>query len=232
MEYYIKTILIGSYGCGKTSLFKRLTNDDFKSSHDSTIGVDYQSKIYVKDNISYKFAIWDTAGAKPFVPIIKSYFRGSYLAILIFDLNDQNSFNEMLEWWRIYNEECPNNYVILVGNKKDLINKKSNEINEINEINYGNINPLTIIEFIKQNKLPYFEISCKTKEGLTDLQEIILNHISSGIKDGSIKLGKNSGVKITSLDKNKYNSSKITDIFKIEEIDKHEKKNKKCCVLL
>lgn len=229
MEYYIKTILIGSYGCGKTSLFKRLTNDDFKSSHDSTIGVDYQAKIYVKDNISYKFAIWDTAGAKPFVPIIKSYFRGSYLAILIFDLNDQNSFNEMLEWWRIYNEECPNNYVILVGNKKDLINKKSNEINEIN---YGNINPLTIIEFIKQNKLPYFEISCKTKEGLTDLQEIILNHISSGIKDGSIKLGKNSGVKITSLDKNKYNSSKITDIFKIEEIDKHEKKNKKCCVLL
>ena len=63
MEYKFKIIVLGDFGCGKTSLLQRITDNIFSYSYVSTIGVDYFIKRYnhneifeehdiVKDNFS------------------------------------------------------------------------------------------------------------------------------------------------------------------------------------
>lgn len=63
MEYKFKIIILGDFGCGKTSLLQRITDNIFSYSYVSTIGVDYFIKRYnhtdifeeqeiVRDNIS------------------------------------------------------------------------------------------------------------------------------------------------------------------------------------
>lgn len=44
----LKVILTGEYGAGKSSIFRRFTNDTFVSSSDrnSTLGLDHLSKAY------------------------------------------------------------------------------------------------------------------------------------------------------------------------------------------
>ena len=63
MEYKFKIIVLGDFGCGKTSLLQRITDNIFSYSYVSTIGVDYFIKRYnhndifegqevVRDNVS------------------------------------------------------------------------------------------------------------------------------------------------------------------------------------
>ena len=51
-----KLILCGEYGVGKSSLFRRYTNDSFVTSTDrkSTLGLDHISKAYTVDDKAIK----------------------------------------------------------------------------------------------------------------------------------------------------------------------------------
>ena len=46
MEYKFKMIMLGDYGCGKTSFLNRITNQTYNNNYMSTIGVDYFIKKY------------------------------------------------------------------------------------------------------------------------------------------------------------------------------------------
>lgn len=41
VDYVFKYILVGNSGVGKSSILRRLTNNDFKESHDTTIGAEF-----------------------------------------------------------------------------------------------------------------------------------------------------------------------------------------------
>mgnify|MGYP006076325553 CR=1 FL=1 len=51
MEYKFKIIVLGDFGCGKTSLLQRITDNIFSYSYVSTIGVDYFIKRYNHNDI-------------------------------------------------------------------------------------------------------------------------------------------------------------------------------------
>jgi small GTP-binding protein len=51
MEYKFKIIILGDFGCGKTSLLQRITDNVFSYSYVSTIGVDYFIKRYSHNDI-------------------------------------------------------------------------------------------------------------------------------------------------------------------------------------
>lgn len=46
-----------------------------------------------------KLQIWDTAGQERFRGITKSYYKGAQAIILVYDINNEKSFEDIIEYW-------------------------------------------------------------------------------------------------------------------------------------
>jgi small GTP-binding protein len=118
--YAFKFIVIGSSGVGKTCILRRLVEDSFKPDSPSTIGVEFDSTIVDVDGNDVKLQIWDTAGQERFRSISKAYFRNAVGVILVFDIAERKSFDEVNMWLTEVHSLCdPQASILLVGNKAD-----------------------------------------------------------------------------------------------------------------
>jgi small GTP-binding protein len=116
-----KFIIIGSSGVGKTAILKRLVEDAFSSDSQSTIGVEFDSTLIEVDGQQVKLQIWDTAGQERFRSIAKAYFRNAVGVLLVFDICERKTFDEVNAWLNDVHALCdPTAVVILIGNKADL----------------------------------------------------------------------------------------------------------------
>ena len=131
-QFIFKLILIGNSGTGKTSIINRYINEKFEDSYKCTIGVDFILKKIKINNQNIKLQIWDTAGMEKYKQITTSYYRGSHGAIVVFDLTNKDSFNDVQKWvndfYNITNQSSNMRSVVIVGNKSDLIEKR--EVNK------------------------------------------------------------------------------------------------------
>ncbi len=122
-----KFIFLGDESVGKTSIIKSYT-DDMSIDNRPTIGVDFLYTIIEYDNKQFKLHLWDTSGREYFRFIIKNYLSVTNNIVLVFDLNNKNSFKNLDNWIRelenIHNKYF---YVILVGNKSDLERQVDND---------------------------------------------------------------------------------------------------------
>lgn len=113
-----KLILIGETRIGKTSIIERATNNVFHEEVPSTLGK--TTKLYKVDcNKAQEvvFDIWDTAGQEQFRCLNKIFFKGAKVALLVYAINDRNSFNTIKDYWRgIIDAECSNKPSILLYN--------------------------------------------------------------------------------------------------------------------
>ena len=65
--------------------------------------------------------MWDTAGQERFRTITSSYYRGAHGILLIFDVTDSKSFEEVSGWLEeIRSYAVPTVNIVLVGNKCDM----------------------------------------------------------------------------------------------------------------
>ena len=53
---------------------------------------------YIIDNKRIKVHLWDTAGQEKYQCIIRSYFREICGVILMFDVSNEKSFNDLKRW--------------------------------------------------------------------------------------------------------------------------------------
>ena len=129
-DYLFKLLLIGDSGVGKSCLLLRFADDTYTESYISTIGVDFKIRTIELDGKTIKLQIWDTAGQERFRTITSSYYRGAHGIIVVFDVTDQESFNNVKQWLHeIDRYACANVKKLLVGNKCDLTTKKQVEYN-------------------------------------------------------------------------------------------------------
>ncbi|KRH95132.1 GTPase Rab1/YPT1, small G protein superfamily [Pseudoloma neurophilia] len=119
-HFLFKTILIGNSGVGKTSIITRYVDKIYTENFISTIGVDFKIKTIELDGNIVKLQIWDTAGQERFRAITTSYYRGSQCILIVFDVTDRESFNEIPSWIQEIKKKCVKNPLIVVlGNKID-----------------------------------------------------------------------------------------------------------------
>ena len=171
IEY--KIILIGNSGVGKTSIFRKLSTGVFSEANISTIGVEKRTfYINFKDDKNEKKAInvslFDTAGQEKFRSITLNYFKGSDGILLIYDITNRTTFENVEMWINSINEAIGTNndskyQIILIGNKTDLIGqngyKREVEEDEAKEIStkfnmlWGGEQTTKNIEVTELNKL-------------------------------------------------------------------------------
>jgi len=134
-DYLFKLLLIGDSGVGKSCLLLRFSDDTYTESYISTIGVDFKIRTLEQDSKTVKLQIWDTAGQERFRTITSSYYRGAHGIIVVFDVTDKESFNNVKHWFQEIDKYAADGVnKLLVGNKSDLASKKVVSYDEAKEL--------------------------------------------------------------------------------------------------
>ena len=125
-EFIYKILLLGDSSVGKTCFLMRYIDNTFQEIHMSTIGLDYKIKnVELEDGKTAKFQIWDTAGQDRFRAITKNYYKGAHGIILLYDVTNQKTFDNVKNWiYQIKDEVTDKVCIILVGNKIDKEEKR------------------------------------------------------------------------------------------------------------
>jgi len=191
-DYLVKLLLIGDSGVGKSCLLLRFSDDSFTTSFITTIGIDFKIRTVEIDGKRIKLQIWDTAGQERFRTITTAYYRGAMGILLVYDVTDEVSFNNISNWINNIEQHASESVQkILIGNKCDAEGKRvvSKERGE---------------ELAKQYGIPFFETSAKANVNveaafvaiarqIKNTQEVSLPNkgSSEGSNSGStLKLGK------------------------------------------
>ncbi len=118
-DILLKLIIVGDSGVGKSCLLSRFVDNVFIQSYISTIGIDFKIKTILLDGKKVKLQIWDTAGQERFRTITTAYYRSASGILLVYDVTDRESFDNVSRWIRNISE-LSGAPVVLVGNKSDL----------------------------------------------------------------------------------------------------------------
>jgi Ras-related protein Rab-6A len=90
-----KIIFLGDSGVGKTSIIRKFFHPDISYNPTSTVFIDHYT--YLHNN--HKITFIDTAGQERFDSITPSYLRNPSLVILIYDVNNADSFRHIIHKW-------------------------------------------------------------------------------------------------------------------------------------
>ena len=145
-DYNIKAVFLGNSGVGKTSIIKYELENKFLPGIITNV-FDYSSK---KCKINDK--------------ITTNFYRAALCFFVVFSLTDKNSFFNLDKWInRIKNEpQSLSPIIILIGNKKDIIDDRKITKEEIEDFK------------IRNNIDCYFETSAKSGEAIHELfKEVI-----------------------------------------------------------
>lgn len=113
-----RSVTTGASNVGKTSLVARYHKNSFSPSIPNTIGVSYSDLKIWDPRVNIQ--MYDTAGEEQFRSLAPVYFRGAKGALLVFDVTNRKSFDEIRVWHEVLQNIVGDNVVmILVGNKCD-----------------------------------------------------------------------------------------------------------------
>lgn len=123
-EKTVSILTVGETQVGKTSLILRFIDRVFYYDTKTTIGVDFKVKRINLQNKNVLVKIWDSAGQERFKTVTRQYYKNAEGVMLIYDVTSQKSFSMIEEWFKsIIENKREGAQVILIGNKKDMVNR-------------------------------------------------------------------------------------------------------------
>ncbi|MBN3280512.1 RAB10 protein, partial [Polyodon spathula] len=121
----LKIILVGDALVGKTCVLQRYIDNSFHHSYVSTIGIDFKVKTLHLNDKFIKLQIWDTAGQERFHTISTRYFRGAHGLLIIYDITNSLSFENVVGWMKDVDANAGEDVDrVILGNKCDLEEKR------------------------------------------------------------------------------------------------------------
>lgn len=151
----LKILVIGDAGVGKTAMLRQLQKPGiYSEEYQATIGVD----LVVKTIDDIRMGIWDVAGSLPFRSIIRSYFSGVHVVLILVDLTQRSSLHSMHDWLQETEFHAPRGVrIVIVGNKLDAQCDRQVYLDELKLFGHH-----------------VFEISARTGENIPKLFEYII----------------------------------------------------------
>jgi small GTP-binding protein len=116
----LKVIAVGDAAVGKTSIAGRYVTGSFESSYKATIGTDIFRKIVTVEGRRIALLIYDTAGQERFRNLVERYFIGAIGALMVYDITNRDSFDNLPTWSRQVDKHAGESLKIVIGNKIDL----------------------------------------------------------------------------------------------------------------
>lgn len=201
-DYLFKIVIIGDASVGKSNIISRLVKNEFIQNAKPTIGVDFATKTYKFDNSVVKIQIWDTAGQERYHAIVSAYYRGSAGAVIVYDVTNQKSFENIRTIWlknlrSVSDTSFP---IMILGNKNDLQKEK------VVSIQAGE-------ELAMAEKMAFFETSALSGDNISTAFEQFVKQIYENEKTKEIE---------------KYNKKFDGSKLKSNEM-KAKKKSNWCC---
>ncbi|CAD5215700.1 unnamed protein product [Bursaphelenchus okinawaensis] len=150
-------MLLGDSCTGKTCLLIRFKDGTFMNNNFiSTVGIDYRNKLVEVDKYKVKLQIWDTAGQERFRSITSSYYRDADALLLVYDITNRGSFDNIRNWLTQVKEFAKETVqMTLVGNKVDLSSQRKVKYDEAKQL-------------AKAYNIPYVETSAKTGQNVKE----------------------------------------------------------------
>lgn len=88
-------------------------------------GIDFKIKTVELRKKKVKLQIWDTAGQERFHTITTSYYRGAMGIMLVYDITNEKSFENIVKWLRNIDEHANEDVEkMILGNKCDMQEKR------------------------------------------------------------------------------------------------------------
>ena len=230
-ELTFKIIILGDSFVGKSCLSLKAVKGTFNKIYSSTVGFEFLNYSVNIENYKINLQIWDTCGQEAYRSLISSFYHSSALAILVYSIDNEKSFNNLENWINeVKTKGNPDISLILIGNKADLEDKRqvtkemANEMCENNNIKIFletsaktgiNVNNLFLEAakiLLEQHKKHRNRISSTESMRNVNFQNTLLDQSSNNKKD----------IKVV---KNNINSNNINEADEFPEGRK-----KKCCL--
>ena len=204
-----KLIVIGDSGVGKSSVTSKGTKNIFDDNYSATIGFEFFTfNIRINGKV-IKLQIWDTCGQELYRSLITNFYRNSSLAIIVYNVTDRNTFENVDLWYKeLRTHSNPNVKVFLIGNKIDLEDERKVQTEEGEK-------------YAEQYKISkFFETSAKTGIKTKNLfieaakllfDDYILYHNDISSDENSEVDGKKSEHNDKNLDLNETAGSSVLD---------------------
>ena len=208
-----KIIVVGDSGVGKSCLTMKGTKNHFEECYSPTVGFEFFTfNIRINDK-NIKLQIWDTCGQEAYRSLITSFYRNASLAILVYSIDNVNSFNNIEAWLNeIKSQANPETKVFLIGNKIDLEDQRKITIEMAQT-------------FSNEHSFNFFvETSAKTGFNAQNVfveaaKELFLTHLE--YKDRASRIG--------SLAQDQYQPEINTNNIMLDDEEDKPRKKKKCC---
>ena len=113
-----KVVFIGDSSVGKTSIINYY--NQINEEPQPTVGANsIQCNIMLNEK-RVRVNIWDTAGQENYQCLVPMFARCSYVAVIVFDTTNLDSYNNISLWFKYAKFDCNVPHILLVSNKNDL----------------------------------------------------------------------------------------------------------------
>ena len=124
VQFRWKIVVCGPGGVGKSTMLHRYFYREFLPDMIMTIGVSHMSHIIERQGKIINLIIWDLSGQKRFEVLHPAYVGDSTGAMVVFDMSQSDTLEEVNHWVEMIRKYNPNNRglpIIIVGTKIDLV---------------------------------------------------------------------------------------------------------------
>ena len=170
---YLDSIFLGENGVGKTSLIKIIDGNRFDENEKPTTFLTKYETEYTNATMQFNINIYDINNEEVKIKKTEEIIKKSIIYFLVYDLNDLKTLNKLNFWLKVIEnckkeEKNQNKIIVIIGNKKDLINNKNDKFffDDLDSpIDNGK-------NLAKENDALYFQVSAKDDKDIKEIMGI------------------------------------------------------------
>ena len=208
-----KIIIVGDSGVGKSCLSIKATRNYFEDFYSPTVGFEFLTFNVKVDEKIVKLQIWDTCGQEVYRSLISSFYRSASLAIIVYSIENADSFNNIEKWLNdIKTQSNPDVKIFLIGNKADLEDKRK-------------ITKATGEKFCQDHQISFFaETSEKTGFNVENVFVEVAKELYIQHEDIKNRLSRSGSISLL-----EYNKEENNNKYNLENEDEENRQKKVCC---